>query len=140
MSVPPRQLKLGGTRRPPPPRPLSVSQLVRQASRRLESQFGEVWVEGEVSNLSRPRSGHLYFTLKDDRSQLSVVLFRSSAARLRFEIQDGQLASVAFAWVIAPSTSNPEKECIRKALLAYCRRDTEAMVGVFQELQSLSGV
>ena len=90
MSVPPRQLKLGGTRRPPPPRPLSVSQLVRQASRRLESQFGEVWVEGEVSNLSRPRSGHLYFTLKDDRSQLSVVLFRSSAARLRFEIQDGQ--------------------------------------------------
>ena len=56
------------------------------------------------------------------------------------EIQDGQVASVAYAQMIAPSTPKPEKERIRKALLAYCQRDTEAMVGVFRELRSLSGV
>ena len=54
------------------------------------------------------------------------------------EIQEGTLASVAFTRMIDPSTPNPEKERIRKALLAYCQRDTEAMVRVFQELRSLS--
>ena len=87
------QLNFGAfDRQPPaPPRTLTVSQLVRQASRQLEAKFGEVWVEGEVSNLSRPRSGHLYFTLKDDKAQLSVVMFRGHAGRLRFRIEDGQL-------------------------------------------------
>ena len=84
------QLKMPDAPRPPPTRAYTVAQLVRQASRRLESHFADVWVEGEVSNLSRPRSGHLYFTLKDRQAQLSVVIFRSAAVRLKFSIEDGQ--------------------------------------------------
>ena len=85
------QLKLvDGRKPPPPPKAYTVAQLVRRASRRLESHFSDVWVEGEVSNLSRPRSGHVYFTLKDREAQLAVVLFRSSAARLGFDIEAGQ--------------------------------------------------
>lgn len=68
----------------------SVSELVRDASRRLESRFADVWVEGEVSNLKTPSSGHYYFTLKDARSQLAVVMFRAAASRLGFRLQDGQ--------------------------------------------------
>ncbi len=83
------QLKLVRGNRPPPPSSYTVAQLVRRASRRLESHFADVWVEGEVSNLSRPRSGHIYFTLKDRQAQLSVVLFRSAAARLRFDLRAG---------------------------------------------------
>jgi exodeoxyribonuclease VII large subunit len=48
-----------------------------------------VWVEGEVSNLRAPGSGHLYYTLKDETSQIRAVLFRSSAVRVRFALQDG---------------------------------------------------
>jgi len=84
------QLKMPDAPRPPPTRAYTVAQLVRQASRRLESHFADVWGEGEVSNLSRPRSGHLYFTLKDRQAQLSVVIFRSAAVRLKFSIEDGQ--------------------------------------------------
>ena len=83
------QIKLGDMNRPPPPKAYTVAQLVRLASRRLESHFADIWVEGEVSNLSRPRSGHVYFTLKDRQAELSVVMFRSSAERLRFSIEAG---------------------------------------------------
>jgi exodeoxyribonuclease VII large subunit len=73
-----------------PPKTYSVVQLVRMASRKLEAAFGDVWVEGELSNLSTPSSGHVYFTLKDQRAQLSVVLFRGDARRLRFSLEPGQ--------------------------------------------------
>jgi len=76
--------------KPPPPKPYSVSQLVQLASRAVEARFGDVWVEGEVSNLKKPSSGHLYFTLKDARAQLAVVMFRAAASRLRFQLEDGQ--------------------------------------------------
>lgn len=72
------------------PRTYTVSELVRQASRRLEARFASVWVEGEVSNLKTPASGHGYFTLKDARAQLAVVMFRAQLARLPFRIEDGQ--------------------------------------------------
>ena len=68
----------------------SVSEIVRIVARSLESLFDALWVEGEVSNLKTPVSGHLYFTLKDARSQLSVVMFRSAAQRLNFRVKDGQ--------------------------------------------------
>jgi exodeoxyribonuclease VII large subunit len=70
-------------------RTYSVSQIVRLASRTVEARFGEIWVEGEVSNLRRPSSGHLYFTLKDSRAQLAVVMFRTAAARLQEPVEDG---------------------------------------------------
>ncbi|MBA5875879.1 MAG: exodeoxyribonuclease VII large subunit [Nitrospira sp. CR1.2] len=68
---------------------LSVSEVTRLIRESLEDQFREVWVEGEISNLRAPTSGHLYFTLKDAQSQLRGVLFRSGAARLRFAPQEG---------------------------------------------------
>ncbi len=73
---------------------LSVSEVTRLIRDSLEDQFREVWIEGEISNLRAPSSGHLYFTLKDTQSQLRGVLFRSGASRLRFALQEG-LAVVA---------------------------------------------
>ena len=55
----------------------------------LEGSFSAVWVAGEISNLSRPRSGHCYLTLKDDQAQLSGVLWRSTMRRVRFDLADG---------------------------------------------------
>lgn len=68
----------------------SVTELVQLAARSLETAFSRVWVEGEVSNLKAPSSGHLYFTLKDDVAALAVVMFRSDVARLKFQIESGQ--------------------------------------------------
>jgi len=68
---------------------LSVTQLTENIKSLLESNFGIFWVEGEVSNLRRPASGHLYFTLKDEISQVRSVIFRLTAAMLRFNIEDG---------------------------------------------------
>jgi exodeoxyribonuclease VII large subunit len=71
----------------------TVSQLNRLARRVLETEFPILWVEGEISNLARPASGHLYFSLKDDTAQLRCALFRGSqggsAAVLR-ELANGQ--------------------------------------------------
>ena len=51
--------------------------------------FSDVWIEGEVSNFKAWPSGHLYFALKDEESQIQAVCFRQNAARLRFELEDG---------------------------------------------------
>ena len=61
----------------------SVAGLTRKIREMLEGGLGEVWVEGEVSNLRRQASGHVYFTLKDASSQLACVLFAGQAAQLR---------------------------------------------------------
>lgn len=55
----------------------------------LETNFAEVWFEGEISNLRAPASGHLYCTLKDQSSQIRAVIFRSAAVRLRFGLEEG---------------------------------------------------
>ena len=55
----------------------------------IEAQFSDIWLEGELSNLRAPGSGHVYCTLKDKTSQIRAVLFRSSAVRLRFALQEG---------------------------------------------------
>lgn len=55
----------------------------------LEADFADVWLEGELSNLRAPGSGHLYCTLKDSASQIRAVLFRSTALRLGFGLEDG---------------------------------------------------
>jgi exodeoxyribonuclease VII large subunit len=68
---------------------LSVSQLNRQAKRLLESHFDFVWVEGELSNLATPASGHWYFTLKDDRSQVRCAMFRNSNQRVAARPRNG---------------------------------------------------
>lgn len=68
---------------------LSVSDLNRAARRLLEGEFPVVYVEGEISNFASPSSGHWYFTLKDDRSQLRCAMFRFANQRLRFVPRNG---------------------------------------------------
>jgi exodeoxyribonuclease VII large subunit len=68
---------------------LTVSRLNREARELLETSLGRLWVEGEISNLARPASGHLYFTLKDAKAQVSCALFRNRALRLRFTPENG---------------------------------------------------
>ena len=72
---------------------LTVSQLNESIKYVLEETFGFVWVEGEVSNLRRPQSGHVYFTLKDDKSQIRAVYFRKYASSKNqaadFELEEG---------------------------------------------------
>jgi len=76
------------------PHLMTVSEVTRLIKDTLETAFPSVWVVGEISNLRRPRSGHLYLTLKDERAQLRAVIWRGVAQRLRFEPADG-LAVIA---------------------------------------------
>ncbi|MAD43847.1 MAG: exodeoxyribonuclease VII large subunit [Oceanospirillaceae bacterium] len=67
----------------------TVSQLNQRAKQLLEISFASIRVEGEISSLSRPSSGHWYFTLKDDRAQVRCAMFRSRAAMLKFQPKEG---------------------------------------------------
>ena len=69
---------------------LSVSDLNHEARLLVESGLGTVWVEGEISNLARPSSGHMYWTLKDARAQVRCAMFRQAARRLEVPIDNGQ--------------------------------------------------
>ncbi len=69
---------------------LSVSQLNRRAKQLLETHLPLIWVEGEISNLARPSSGHWYFTLKDDNAQVRCAMFRGRNQQVRFQPQQGQ--------------------------------------------------
>lgn len=69
----------------------SPSELNHEARLHLEAGFGRIWVEGELSNLSRPSSGHMYFSLKDDKAQISCALFRSNTFGMGFKPENGML-------------------------------------------------
>ena len=69
----------------------SVSELSAEIRDLLERRFIDIWVEGEISNFKASAAGHLYFTLKDDRAQLSAVCFRTAARLLRFRPENGKL-------------------------------------------------
>ena len=71
------------------PKILTVSELTGDIKEVLESVFAEVRVEGEISNLKQPSSGHIYFSLKDETSQIRCVLFKNAAIRLKFALADG---------------------------------------------------
>jgi exodeoxyribonuclease VII large subunit len=73
-----------------PAKVLSVSELTQLIKGTLESHFAGLWVSGEVSEVSRPQSGHVYFTLKDQTAQIRCILWRSTAQRQRFELEEGQ--------------------------------------------------
>ncbi len=68
---------------------LSVSELNELIKGTLESRIDAVWVQGEISNFRVPPSGHYYFTLKDERSQIGAVMFRRQGAGLRFTLENG---------------------------------------------------
>jgi len=78
----------------PPKHVLTVSELTGLIRTSIESEFCDLWLEGEISNLRMPGSGHVYCTLKDDSSQIRAVLFRSSALRMRFTLQEGMCVVV----------------------------------------------
>ena len=67
----------------------TVRALVESVRGLVERQFSDCWVEGEISNLRSPDSGHMYFTLKEESAQIRVVMFRSSARLLRFRPENG---------------------------------------------------
>lgn len=67
----------------------AVSRLVREARSALEGSFPLVWVEGEISNLAMPASGHIYFTLKDEAAQVRCAMFRNRNRQLRFTPENG---------------------------------------------------
>lgn len=68
---------------------LSVTQLVRRMKNLLEIELGEQWVEGEVSNLRKQASGHWYFSLKDERAQISCALFGARSKKGSVDLEDG---------------------------------------------------
>ncbi len=81
----------------------SVSRLTQAIKAHLESGFSSLWVEGEISNFRVPASGHFYFTLKDESSQIRAVMFRSRNAALPFVPEDGmQVVCRADLSVYAP--------------------------------------
>jgi len=82
----------------PAARPISVSEFTRLVKDALQGAIGSCWVRGEVSNLYNHPSGHVYFSLKDARSQLSAVMFRAQAARQTVRLKDG-LQVIAFGEV-----------------------------------------
>src|ERR1022692_2045310 len=72
----------------------TVRALVSAVRSLVERQYSDCWVEGEISNLRIPDSGHLYFTLKEESAQIRVVMFRSSAKLLRFRPENGLQVTV----------------------------------------------
>ena len=81
--------QLGFSFRPLERRIWTVRDLVSTVRTHIEREYGDVWVEGEISNFRAYDSGHLYFTLKDQNAQIRAVMFRSSARLLRFRPDDG---------------------------------------------------
>ena len=66
-----------------------VSELTRDIRMILEDSFPNIWVEGEISTLRTPQSGHIYFTLKDEKAQLKCVFFRRDNINLNFKLEEG---------------------------------------------------
>ncbi|NQU64493.1 MAG: exodeoxyribonuclease VII large subunit, partial [SAR324 cluster bacterium] len=67
----------------------TVTELTRNIKHLLEDTLGKVFLQGEISNLARPNSGHLYFNIKDNNAQIAGVMFRSVSQRTRFSLENG---------------------------------------------------
>jgi exodeoxyribonuclease VII large subunit len=93
--MPPSDLELDFSEPAPPPQPVETrdiytpSRLNREARTLLERGLPALWLEGEISNLSRPSSGHWYFSLKDEAAQLRCAMFRQRNLMTRFSPRDG---------------------------------------------------
>lgn len=127
----------GGPRKPSAPAAadapvvLSVGALTRRVRELLESGVGDVWVEGEVSNLRRQASGHVYFTLKDATSQLACVLFAGQAAQLRgIKFADG-----AQVWIFGAITVYEARGNYQIIVRKVQERGVGALQAKFEELK-----
>lgn len=85
---------LFSSNKPTGPKALSVTQLVRRMKNLLEIELGEQWVEGEVSNLRKQASGHWYFSLKDERAQISCAMFGARNKKGSADLEDGSKVRV----------------------------------------------
>lgn len=92
-------------------KPLSVSELNRQIHSLLETTFSNISVEGEISNLTYHSSGHIYFSLKDDKSTLSAVMFRGNANKLKFRLEVGQKVLVRGSMTVYVPRGNYQIIC-----------------------------
>ena len=88
--------------RPDRRRALSVSELTDRIQGVLETEFFDVWIEGEVSNLKRASSGHVYFSLKDGSAQIDATVWKNDARRIRFRPEDGMQVLVRGAVRVYP--------------------------------------
>lgn len=70
-------------------RPCSVSELTQRLALLVAEEFSQVWVEGEVSGVRHSEAGHVYFTLKDNQAQVGSIIWRSTAQRVRFKLEQG---------------------------------------------------
>jgi exodeoxyribonuclease VII large subunit len=89
----------------------TVSELTAEIKEKLEQGFPCVWVTGEVSNVRRPASGHVYLTLKDEEAQISVVIWRSYVSRIPFEIRDGLAVIVQAEVSVYPPQGHYQLTC-----------------------------
>ena len=87
-----------------------VSELVNEMQRLMETSYPEIWIEGELSSLSAPASGHLYFTLKDEHSQLRCAMFRSRASANRYRPKAGD--AVRLRAKISVYSARGDLQCI----------------------------
>ncbi len=90
---------------------MKVYELTELIKRRLEEDFSLVQVEGEISNYRPSSTGHIYFSLKDEKALISVVLFRSQASRLSFIPRDGQLVQLTGRVSVYPPRGNYQIIC-----------------------------
>src|SRR5919201_5827623 len=85
------------------PRAMGVGELTRLLRAQVEPRFRDVWVAGEVSNLRRQSSGHLYFSLKDEEASILAVVWAAQARRLKFALADGlQVVARGFVEIYPP--------------------------------------
>jgi len=120
---------------------LSVSELNLATQRLLEDSFPAVWVEGEISNLARPGSGHTYFSLKDAKAQIRCAMFRHKSQALGFELRNGLLIQVQAKVSLYPDRGDYQLIVERMELAGdgVLRQAYEALVkklraeGLFQE-------
>ncbi len=85
---------------------LTVTELTRRIKQSLEQAYPRVYLQGEISNFRQHTSGHLYFTLKDEGAQISAVLWRSRAALLMFQPQDGMKVIARGSITVYPPRGN----------------------------------
>jgi len=87
-----------------------VSDLSNEMRRLMEASYPEIWIEGELSSLSTPASGHLYFSLKDNQSQLRCAMFKGRASINRYRPKVGDLVRVRAKISIYPARG--DLQCI----------------------------
>ena len=90
---------------------LSVSSLNEQIKTLLESSFQQVFIEGELSRITFHNSGHIYFTLKDDSSTVSAVMFRGNASKLKFRLEEGMKVIINAALTLYKPRGSYQLNC-----------------------------